>query len=300
MQSRAGAETVLLFACYLSRLTGSLLEGAAGSALVGRCTRRLAAVLSRHVCKLPAPTATLVLLLLQQLGARFRALSGMISETRTMARLWGLLGLYVATKRLLHAAAAGKKSSSCSPWEDETTTLVAQGAQMASLVVYQAAENAAYLGSKKVLPLRGATQARLGLLSVRAWGVYVALEGARLLAERRRRRRRTSTSTGTSSTTAHTSSTTSTATTTTTTTGGEKGAAADLLPQEQQHEEEAAAAEEARWTDDWNKSFYRNLAWAPLTVHWGTAAGFLPDLAVSLLAFYPSAGAMRDLWRSTA
>ncbi|KAK9440549.1 peroxin 11C [Metarhizium brunneum] len=261
MQTRSGAETVLLFACYASRLTGSVLEAAAGAA-IRQSARRLVAL----AFKLPpattvamsstAPRPSLAALALQ-LGGRFKALAAMISETRTMGRLWGLLGLYFAAKRLVLKSRAASSSSNeknkldPSPAEDASEalfdTLVAY-AQVASLIVYQASENVAFLSSKKVLPFAPATQGRLGLLSVRAWGLYVAMEGARLLVERGR-----------------------------------------------------TTARDAEWAAAWDKSFYRNLAWAPLTVHWGsTTGGFLPDMAVSLLAFYPASGAMVDLWRSTA
>ncbi|KHN95904.1 uncharacterized protein MAM_06266 [Metarhizium album ARSEF 1941] len=271
MQTRSGAETVLLFACYASRLTGSVLEAVGGAAARQSARRRLAA--AALAFKLPPSTAVLVAsaaprpplaALALGLGGRFKALAAMISETRTMGRLWGLLGLYFAAKRLLlksrAAAAAGSPektppAAASDPPEEEALfdTLVAY-AQVASLVVYQASENVAFLSSRKVLPFSPTTQGRLGLLSVRAWGLYVAMEGARLLVERSRR------------------------------TAGAAG-----------------APEDAEWAAAWNKSFYRNLAWAPLTVHWGSAAGgFLPDMAVSLLAFYPAAGAMADLWRSTA
>jgi hypothetical protein len=261
MQTRSGAETVLLFACYVSRLTGSVLESIGGAA-IRQSARRLVAL----AFKLP-PSTTVVLssaapqpslaALALQLGGRFKALAAMISETRTMGRLWGLLGLYFAAKRLVlksRAAAAGSKDEKALQGAQDSSealfdTLVAY-AQITSLIVYQASENVAFLSSKKVLPFAPATQGRLGLLSVRAWGLYVAMEGARLLVERSR---------------------------------------------------VVAKDADAAWAAKWNKSFYRNLAWAPLTVHWGsTTGGFLPDIMVSLLAFYPSAGSMRDLWRDTA
>jgi hypothetical protein len=55
------------------------------------------------------------------------------------------------------------------------------------------------------------------------------------------------------------------------------------------------------WTKTWNKSFFRNLAWAPLTLHWSIPGGGpLPESLVALLAMYPSTGQMVDLWRETA
>ncbi|KAG6026569.1 hypothetical protein E4U41_001235 [Claviceps citrina] len=203
-----------------------------------------------------------------------------------MARLWGLLGLYFAAKKLVLKTMAAKQQRhkkghggeeqegrGAGPqkglaYSDHDTqdaaaestfdTLVAH-AQLASLIVYQAAENVAFLSSKKVLPASAATQARLGLLSVRAWGLYVAMEAARLLVERRRR-----------------------------------------VEEAGRKKKKGVGEEDGAWRAQWNKSFYRNLAWAPLTVHWGSASGgFLPDIVVSLLGFYPAWGGMVDLWRET-
>ncbi|KAK2590432.1 hypothetical protein QQS21_011879 [Conoideocrella luteorostrata] len=263
MQTRTGAETVLLFACYATRLAGSVLEGVGGAA-IRQSARRLVAM----AYKLP-PATTVVMAsatpqpplaaLALQLGGRLKTLSAMISETRTMGRLWGLLGLYFAAKRLVLKSWAakskgnGEKTVADTRDSSEATfdTLVAY-AQIASLIVFQASENVAFLSSKKVLPFSPATQGRLALLSVRAWGLYVAMEGSRLLVERSRK------------------------------------------------QSSGVAAKDAEWAMRWNKSFYRNLSWAPLTVHWGsTSGGFLPDIAVSFLGFYPAVGAMADLWRDT-
>ncbi|KAG6253851.1 hypothetical protein E4U23_007138 [Claviceps purpurea] len=280
MQTRTGAETVLLFVCYATRLSGSLLE-TLSSAAIRQSARRLLA--RAHKVKLPPastiprPSLSLAALALQ-LGARLKALSGLISETRTMARLWGLLGLYFAAKKLVRKSLAAKHQAGgtgeekhalrtardISP-ESTFDTLVAY-AQLASLLVFQATENVSFLSSKKVLLLAGPSQGRLALLSVRAWGLYVAMEAARLLVERSRKKEEEKKEEG-----------------------GEKGKV----------NKDSKGGRE--WEEQWKKSFYRNLAWAPLTLHWGSnGGGFLPDVAVSVLGFYPALGAMMDLWRDTA
>lgn len=184
LQTRAGADLVLLFLCYACRLSGSVLE-TLSRPLLRHSARRLVAMAFK-----PPPATTVLLAATPpqpplaafalRLGGRFKAMAALISETRTMGRLWGLLGLYFAAKRLV------LKSCAASAGESEKTPAVAY-AQVASLIAYQAAENAAYLGSKKVLPLSTAAQGRLSLLSVRAWGLYVGMELGRLLVERSRR-----------------------------------------------------------------------------------------------------------------
>ncbi len=261
-QTRAGADTVLLFLCYSTRLTGSVLETLSRPVLQ-LSARRLVAL----AFKLP-PATTVVLASAKpqpplaafalRLGGYFKAAAALLSETRTMGRLWGLLGIYFAAKRLVLKSCAKKQAEGSEKaveaqdaGEALFDTLVAY-AQVISLIAYQACENVAYLSSKKVLPFSPKTQGRLASISVRSWGAYVGMELGRLLVERSRK-----ISSG-------------------------------------------AAAKDPKWASSWTTDFTRNLAWAPLTVHWSMEKGPLPDLAVSLLAAYPSIGAMKDLWRETA
>ncbi|KAM4063517.1 peroxin 11C [Hirsutella rhossiliensis] len=258
LQTRAGADVVLLFLCYASRLGGSLLETLSRPILRLSARRLVAAAF-----KLP-PATTVIMsattphpplaALGLRLGGRFKALSAMLSETRTVGRLWGLLGLYFAAKRLvLKSCASSRQSDEKAPDDaDGIFDAVVAYAQVISLVVFQAAENVAYLSSKKILPFPPATQGRLALISVRSWGLYIGMELGRLLVERSRKA------------------------------------------------SSGAGTKDAAWAADWTKSFTRNLAWAPLTVHWGTPNGLLPDIMVSLLAAYPATGSMLDLWQQTA
>ncbi len=264
MQTRAGADTVLMFACYSTRLAGNVLDAAGRAALRSSARQLVSAFFS-----LP-PAATVILdgaaappsiALALGLARRLQAYSGMISEMRTMGRLWGLLGLYSAVKGLAAKTFASKspaeKSDALSDDSAERVfaALVAW-AQVLCLVIFQACENAAYLGSKKILPIKPLNQGRLALLSVRFWGAYVAMEVVKHLTERARRLSAS---------------------------GGV-----------------AKTAEQRTWQEGWRKAFYRNAAWAPLTMHWGTPGGLLPDFMVALFALYPATGGMRDLWRSTA
>ncbi len=266
MQSRAGTDAVLMFLCYATRLTGSALE-LGGRTALRASARQLVATLSQ----LPPSTTVVVgsatmpplVSAAMSLGGRFKAYSAMLSEMRCMGRLWGLLGLYFATKRLV-AKSLQPKTKQQSEKEKEkakSSNEVAESqfdgllawAQIISLIVFQGAENVAYLSSKKVLPFSPRTQGKLALVSVRSWGLYVAMEASRLLVEHSRKRA--------------------------------------LGP---------AAVKDAAWAEGWSKAFCRNLSWAPLTVHWGMAEGPLPDVWVSLLGFYPAASQMRDMWKSAA
>ncbi|TGJ87380.1 hypothetical protein E0Z10_g1346 [Xylaria hypoxylon] len=58
--------------------------------------------------------------------------------------------------------------------------------------------------------------------------------------------------------------------------------------------------EEREWTENWRKTVVRNLAWAPLTVHWSLEQGLVSELTIGALASIPSVLQIRDLWRNTA
>ncbi|KAL6890958.1 hypothetical protein GGI43DRAFT_210977 [Trichoderma evansii] len=258
IQTRAGADAVLQFLCYGFKLSGSVLESLSRNAL-----RQSAQKLVAMAFQLP-PATTVVLssapappgaAFALSLANNFKALSGVLSEARTINRLWGLLGLYFGLKRIIGRMRPKKIES-----EKEGSGAVVEAAapfetifslsQIVALILFQVFENLAFLGSKKAIDLQPATMGKFGLLSVRCWGTYVFMELSRLLVERARK---------------------------------------------------SPELKTAAWAKTWNTSFFRNLAWAPLTVNWSIPGGIgLPDAAVALLAMYPSTGQMVDLWRETA
>lgn len=273
VQTRAGADVVLLFLCYTARLTGSALESLSRTAL-RHSARKLVALAFQLppsttvvLSSTPAPPAATFAL---QLAARFKALTGLLSEWRMMNRLFGLLGLYFSAKKLIAQSLAKSKndpekkelSLPSSKSSEERFDTILSYAQIIALISYQFTENVAYLSSKKVLGFSPATQAKLGRWSVRSWALYIGMELGRLLVERSRKTKAVD-ATG-------------------------KGV------------DPASKAAHGRWAQEWRTSFSRNVAWAPLTVHWSIDNGPLSDLAVGLLAFYPASGYMRDLWKSNA
>ncbi|KAJ3459526.1 hypothetical protein MRS44_015599 [Fusarium solani] len=61
-----------------------------------------------------------------------------------------------------------------------------------------------------------------------------------------------------------------------------------------------AGQEDAEARTQWNKQFVENLAWAPLTVHWTTPGGLLPESVAALLASYAQFISVQGLWKETA
>ncbi|KAL6850865.1 hypothetical protein ACO1O0_007991 [Amphichorda felina] len=264
--TRSGADTVLFFLTYSARLSSNLLETASRAALRNSANKLVALALQlppssavSFASSSAHPVASPVIGRALNLAARLTAACTTLSDVRTFGRLWGLLGLYFAAKKLvLSRLAAAKKSGADKPdaaaAESRFDTLVA-AAQILALISYQTAENVAYLSSRKVLGFSPAAQSRLAVWSVRSWALYVGMELGRLAVERQRR----------------------------------LAAAGGAL-----------TAKDAEWSAAWSKDFFRNLAWAPITVHWSVANGPLSELAISLLAFYPAVAQMRDVWRANA
>ncbi|KAI1465001.1 uncharacterized protein F4812DRAFT_462321 [Daldinia caldariorum] len=273
LQTPSGIDTTLLFVCYAARLAASLLEHSARPA-VQRSAQQLLAL----AASLP-PSATLVFTakalpgrgaaLALSLAKRLRALSATIADARTFLRLWGLLNMYFWLRRLLLAArkqgAEEKKSPEEEKKPDRLETAISWF-QLSTCVVFQALENGAYLSSKGVLGWSRTAQRRASLWSARFWAAFVAAELGRLAYESGKRGRRTR---------------------------AEKFAGGAKTAAEVQ-------AEEAEWSATWRKALLRNLAWAPLTLHWSSEAGLLGETAVGALACVPGVVQMRDLWRKTA
>ncbi|KAI1102809.1 hypothetical protein F4804DRAFT_342906 [Jackrogersella minutella] len=269
LQTPSGIDTSLLFLCYASRLSASVLE-----ALTRPAIRRSATQLLTLAASLP-PSATLVfsakvlpssgVAVILELSRRLRAFSGMLSETRTFMRLWGLLNMYFWLRRLVVARRAKtEKDDGAQTKEDKIETAVSW-LQLGTCIVFQALENGAFLSSKGVLGWAPATQRKAGLWSARFWAAFVGVEVGRLFYESHKRGLRSR---------------------------EEKFAGGKTAAQVQRDENE--------WADAWKKSVARNLAWAPLTVHWSLEQGLLGEMAIGALASIPGVIQMRDLWRRTA
>lgn len=188
LQGRGSADTVLMFLSYATRFGGAALEAASRPVLRSSAQKLVAMAFqlppTTTVVLSPTPTPPLAALALN-LSGRLKALGGLLSEWRTMNRLWGLLGLYFAFKKLLAAKKASEKEETSTERIDTAVTIT----QLTSLALFYVGENLAYLSSKKVLGFSPATQGKLAALSVRSWALYVALEISKLLVQRGRKQR---------------------------------------------------------------------------------------------------------------
>lgn len=286
----SGVDTLLLFTCYTSRLTGAALNSLSQSILLRRSSPRelvalaftlpdekTAAVILEAAGGRGTPStaiAALVARLAGVLGARLKSLGSLASEARTIARLWSLVGMYFWAKRLvLNLVEARRRRNNNSKSSSETSEKPAaaggdkqQGetglatlvgwAQLLSCAAFQVLENGAYLSGRGVLGWTPAQQGRAYVVGARFLGVYTALELGRLLAQ--------------------------------------------LVARRGDRDYAAAGAEEQAEVDAMRRSLAINMAWAPLTLHWSMEKGFLTDLVVGAGGCIPGVIQMRKLWRETA
>ncbi|KAF3059622.1 putative peroxin 11c protein [Daldinia childiae] len=268
LQTPSGIDTTLLFLCYSSRFSASILEHLTRPAI-----QRSAQQLLALAASLP-PSATLVFTakalpgrgaaLALVFAKRLRALSAMVTDARTFLRLWGLLNMYFWLRRLVAKKTEAETEKDAGKKTDKLETAISWF-QLSTCIIFQALENGAYLSSKGVLGWAPATQRRASLWSARFWAAFVGAEVGRLLYENRKRGQRTR---------------------------AEKFADGKTASEVQ--------IEETEWTATWRKTLLRNLAWAPLTLHWSSETGLLGETAVGALACVPGVIQMRDLWRRTA
>ncbi|KAK0623482.1 hypothetical protein B0T14DRAFT_516352 [Immersiella caudata] len=191
LSTPTGIDTVMLFLCYTSRFSASLLSHLSAS-LLRRSAREwlaLVASLPRGTTVLFAapnpgakPTTSAAGAAALVLASRLKALSGLLSEARMILRLWALLGMYFWGKGLI--AKALKKSTpeekAKGPSQVETAI---EWTRLGLCIGLQSLENGAYLSQRGVMGWSPKTQGLAYKWSARFWAAYVGIELGRLLVE---------------------------------------------------------------------------------------------------------------------
>ena len=276
MSTPSGIDTVLQIVGYSSRPTAAILSTLVQPALKRSASRLIAiasalppqATLIFDAKTLPSSSAALAL----NLARKLKALSVLMSEARTIMRLWGLLSMYFWGRRLVLNLRRKKQQQQQQPGEKASTTLTESkfetGLSWAQLAFFNdtaTTENILFLSSKGVLDVAPKTQGKLGLWCARCWGSFVGLELVRLFHESSKRGKRTR---------------------------AEKFAGGKTVA--------TVEREEREWKSAWRKTVVRNLAWAPLTVHLSVEREIVSELGIGALGCIPSVIQMYDLWRNTA
>ncbi|KAK2003346.1 peroxin 11C [Colletotrichum falcatum] len=273
-QTPSGIDTVLLFLCYTSRFTASALDALSATAL-RRSARRLVALAfalppDATILLSKAPPAAAAVSLGIRVAARLRALATLLSEARTIMRLWSLLPLYLWLRRLMTTPArppaaadtTGEEKDVAADAQDPSAAALDRAIswlQVTACLLLQSLETSSYLASKGVLPLTPAQQGKAARWSVRFWSVFVGSELGRLAVEALRRRSAVSSG-----------------------------------------RQDVCSSEYKEWSETWTRTFARQMSWFPLTVHWSMDGGFLPEMGIGLLGSIPGIVQMRQLWKETA
>jgi hypothetical protein len=172
LSTPSGTDTILCSLRYTTLLTSVLLSSISLSRI-----HKSALALIETAISLPPNTTVIIdtasiptsrLLVTAQ---RLKALSGLISDFRIFARLWGLLGLWAWGKAVV-----------VNPSKDKVLARIAY-AQVLVNVFYQYLENGAYLSSKDALGWSSEKQGRAWVWSSRFWMAHTALDFVRLWRE---------------------------------------------------------------------------------------------------------------------
>ncbi|WYZ40017.1 hypothetical protein EsH8_IV_000358 [Colletotrichum jinshuiense] len=262
-QTPSGIDAVLCFLCYTSRFSASVLDSVSTTALKHSARRLVALAFSlppdTTILLSKAPPSATAASLGIRVAARLRALATLLSEARTITRLWALLPMYLWLRRLM---AAPKPADSEKKTQDASAAALDKAIgwiQVTACIILQSLESGSYLASRGVLPLSPAQQGKAAQWSVRFWSVYVGSELGRLLVERLRRQK-----------------------------------------QVESGQQDVSSSEYKEWADVWSRTFARQAAWFPLTVHWSMSKGFVPEMGIGLLGSIPGVIQMRQLWKETA
>ncbi|KAF2453564.1 hypothetical protein BDY21DRAFT_366853 [Lineolata rhizophorae] len=221
-----------------------------------------------------------------------KAAADLIADVRIFARLWGLLPVY-----------AWGRATLAGHGHDAVTRRLAL-AQVAACAAFQALENAAYLAQHGVVSARRWTAAAapewtedraqlwLWLWSSRFWAVHVALELVRLAREwalRRAEKRRLAAA---PAPVAGAGEARKAAGDGDDDDGAAAALAADAAALDEKARRESWASADKKWWAD----LVLNLAYAPLTVHWGLEEGLVSEAVVGLLGTVAGLVSVREKW----
>lgn len=274
LSTPSGIDTVMLFLCYGSKLAGSALASLSRPALRRSAREWIALVAalprgttvvfssspSTAAAAVPASSSAAGVAL--RLSRRLAALSSLLSEARMILRLWALLGMYFWARGLARRTLLRSSPPPPPPSEKEDTTAAEKPPPTAaeSLIEW----------TRLLLCVAFQSLENAAYLSQRG---VLPLPPARQASAYKWSARLWA---------------------------GYVGIELGRLAAERfgpGGEQRVRTPEQRR---EWTKKTARQLAWAPLTLHWGSDKGLVGETTVGLLASIPGIIQLRDLWASTA
>ncbi|EMC98297.1 hypothetical protein BAUCODRAFT_32316 [Baudoinia panamericana UAMH 10762] len=261
LSKTAGAEAILYTLCFTLIFVHARLRHT-----LNRQYDRLAFAVATNAPSPLLPGDTMLAIIEQpythpsELSAGVKAAAGLVEDFLVFSRLRGLISIY-----------SWAREHYMTPPGDAILKLLVW-AQLAASTTFQFLENALYLASKGVL--RGKAweerQPRWWVWSNRFWLVHVLLEGLRLLRVRQLRY-------------------------------NEDFGAKVLPPGSQQFDSDSTGvvAQSEELKRKWQRDFYANAGWFPLTLHWSfydENNSPLNDTWVGLCGLVPGVIALREAW----
>lgn len=272
LSTPSGIDTVLLLVCYSSKFGAALLAQLSKS-ILQRSAREWLAVLASLAARtnstviataeIPSTAKTAAAAAALDLSKRLNALSSLTSEARTISRLWALLGMYFWGRGLVAKIIASRRKTSTSISSEKGEETAPAASSRTELLI--SATQLSLCVALQALE-NGAFLSSKGVMSwtpaTQGWAYKWSVRFWAAYI------------------------------------GVELGKlAAERFGGAGNNSLKTQAEQDA-----WRDKFARNLAWAPLTIHWsldGGLAGFNEGV-VGLLGTIPGLIQMRELWKSSA
>lgn len=125
------------------------------------------------------------------LAERVRAFSDILDDWQVITRLWGMFAMWGEAKDFiisLGSPGTATKDNDENLWDSVGEKMI-RATYIVGLLGYYGAENLAWLNKRGVFKWTDKTESKLGMWSLRGWGVFVFAEMAQLLHERSMRMR---------------------------------------------------------------------------------------------------------------
>lgn len=222
-------------------------------------------------------TLTLLAALLPRTSQPARRLAGLLSDTRMALRLFGLIHLYAAAIKIWGFPSMNRD------WVLKWIERI----NVAAGLVFQVAENTAFLGDKGVLGKRRGGWGKWWAWSSRAWAVSVVGEIGRL------GRERWLVDTGAKGDKMNGVSEVEQKEI------AENNGGALVVGRKREIEEKAGKWEEMK-EEKWWREMVVNVAYAPMTLHWSFGERLLSEGTIGTLGVVVGGLGLREAWKRTA
>ncbi|KAM0417106.1 hypothetical protein ACHAPT_012881 [Fusarium lateritium] len=187
IRTRGGSDTILLFIFYYARLSGATLGILGRASLDHSSPKAVEWVLRLPLSRAAGSLSTTLRRLSLFLSRRIQPITAMLGKWRTMNRLWGVVGTYLAARDLVKGMRSEKGQRENSGGSKmllvERFKMLLEAARLLLLFGFHLGEASRLLTTKGVTKLSEKTGSRLGMYGIRCWGSSIFLRLFRLVVE---------------------------------------------------------------------------------------------------------------------